>query len=336
MKKRKNYKPLIALVTFVILSATGVVYTVGMTPANPLGAKNADEDMAYLLERQTRRVKELVTFQCEEIGRRSSRFSAQQRRFDEWLEFSLAAQGLKVTVEPYAANNSRGKNFIGVKHGRGEGVILVGTHYDSYGKSPCANAVATGVATVIETAHLLQTVGTEKTIIFALFGTGERPHRGSDTAGAHVWVNKYLEEGGKLDMALIVGSFGMWNDAEGSHAASFPWKYSVPKTADWAGVYGGLSGRGVVVDVLNTWALVTDLPARGFAAPSWFPGIAGEDQVPFQKAGIPAVLISDSGTERTPSLRTEYDNPYELDFVEMTRRVQAFADLVKAYSGADD
>ena len=58
-------------------------------------------------------------------------------------------------------------------------------------------------------------------------------------------------------------------------------------------------------------------------------GIPAFDQIPFQKAGIPAVLLSDTGDNRDVSLRTQFDIPYVIDFKEMARRVEGFTTMIK-------
>ncbi|MEM1452243.1 MAG: M28 family peptidase [Planctomycetota bacterium] len=329
MKRKKNYKPAIFLATCVIAATSGMVYMTGLPKPGASGGTKATEDDALFLERDANLLKEDVLYQCDEVGRRTSRFSPQQKKFNEWMEYTLEGNRFEVTVQDYPAGSSRGRNVIGVRKGELPGAIVVGTHYDSYGKGPCANSSASGVATVTALARRFATLRPKKTLIVAFFGTGERPHRGKETAGAAVWLKKAKEDGVQIDLAILVGSYGIYMDVPGSQLSTVPWKFVAPETADWVGIYGDLVGRGTVVEMLNHWGQVTDLPARGFATPAWLPGIPAEDQVPFQEAGIPAVLFSDSGTERTPSLRTQYDSPYEIDFIEMARRVKALGDVVE-------
>ena len=60
-----------------------------------------------------------------------------------------------------------------------------------------------------------------------------------------------------------------------------------------------------------------------------------EDQVAFQEAGIQSVLFSDTGYQRMQSIRTKFDNAYEIDYTEMARRVQAFSEVTLRYAGAE-
>jgi len=336
MKKKKNYKPAITIAIMAIVGVSGMTYMTGMPKPGISGGTKADEDLRHDLRVVAERIRTDVIYQCDDIGRRSSRFSAQQRRFDEWMEYALVGAGFEVTIQEYSPGGTvRGKNIVGTRVGKEPGAILIGTHYDSYGKSPCANATATAVATITETLRDLGRVQTKKTVIVAFFGTGERPHRGKSTAGSAVWLKKALEDGVQIDAALLVGSFGTFIDGPDTQNSAVPWNFVTPDVADWVGVYGDLSGREFVTDVLDNWGAVTHLPARGFATPTWLPGIQVEDQVAFQEAGIQSVLFSDTGYQRMQSIRTKFDNAYEIDYVEMARRVQAFSEVALRYAGAE-
>ena len=276
------------------------------------------------------RVEADVLWLCEDIGRRTSRFSVRGFQLREALEQVVLEAGFDLETQEYEVVHTAFHNIVGVRPGTGQGTILVGAHYDSYGKSVCANATATGVSTVMETLRSLRDESTEATVIVAFFGTGEKPHYGRDTMGAQIWLDEQLEQGRQIDAAYLVGSFGCFRPGDIAQNSAFPWYLSHPKSSDWVGVYGSFMGRGMVEDTLGVWAGVTDLPARGFAAPNWMLGVPQGDQGPFQAAGIPAVLFSDTGANRDLSLRTQFDIPYVIDFKEMGRRVEGFTKLIRA------
>ncbi|MEM8712650.1 MAG: M28 family peptidase, partial [Planctomycetota bacterium] len=238
--------------------------------------------------------------------------------------------GFDLEVQEYKAGTGTYQNVVGVRKGRGAGTILVGTHYDSYGKSPCANASGTGVATVLELARKLGREQVDPTVIVGFFGTGEEPHVGEETMGAQVWLDAYQEEGRATDAAYLIGSFGCFREGIAGQNSAFPWYLSHPASADWVGVYGAFTGRGIVEDTLAQWGRATKLPARGFAAPHWMLGVPNGDQIPFQRAGIPAVLLSDTGGNRDQELRKSADVPYVLDYSAMAQRVIALTTLLKS------
>ncbi len=322
-------------ITFALVALAGTGGVVHMTSLPKPGDTGfvRPESPEYDVRLRTERLRQSVIYQCDDIGRRSSRHFVQGEQLLQHFEEALAASGFKSERHGYRAGNQGFENVIGVKKGSGSGTLLIGTHYDSYSKSLCANASATGVATVLEIVRSLRSEDTDKTIIIGLFGTGEKPHRGRDTMGANQWLLQAQKDGVQIDQALIVSSFGKFNSGDGMQNSSFPWYLVYPKTADWVGIYGGFTAKDEVKDALGIWGRVTKMPARGFATPTWMMGIPATDQVPFQDAGIPTILFSDTGGERDSNIRTKADGPYDIDYDEMALRVGALVEVVKVYAG---
>ena len=292
-----------------------------------------ESDLSLSLRKSIESLRGSVEFQAHEVGRRSSRFSPRQQKLEEFLEDGLASAGLTVELQDYKAAGSSFKNIIGTRRGTGNGTLLIATHYDSYGKYPCANSSATGVAAMIEVASMLKGKALDQTIIFALFGTGEQPHRGQDTMGANVWLRKATKEKIQIDEALIVSSFGLFSEGEGIQQSSFPWGLMYPKTADWVAFYSPFTKRDHAVRALKRWGTVTELPARGFASPTWMLGMPRADQQPFLDAGIPTVVISDTGPERDAFFCSKQDDAYHLNYTRMALRVEALAQYVERWAG---
>ena len=320
--------------TFLALGAGGIVHMTSLPEPGSPGFQKP-EQLDFEDRQRAKRLENCVAFQADEIGRRSSRYCVHEARFLEYLEMQIVGSRFDLVVQEYEADRRTRKNVIGIKRGTGDGTLVLGTHYDSYGKSPCANASATGVATLVETMRELRDIPTRKDVIVCFFGTGEDPHRGEKTMGAQVWVDRALKEGIAIDQALIVGSFGHYNPAEGAQNSSFPWYLMYPDTADWVAMYAPFTAKGDARTALERWGQVSNTPARGMATPSWMMGVPSADQVPFQSAGIPTVMFSDTGPERDVHFRTKADGPYIIDYEEMSLRVKAFADLVKLYANDD-
>lgn len=330
---KSQVKTAVCFALTLAFSAGGVVHMTSLPQPGAVGQAHEASD-SYAGRQLSERLRESIYYQCEDIGRRSSRYSAKGGILIEFLEDSVLRAGFELSTEDYDVERFTFQNVIGTLKGTGEGTIVVGTHYDSYGKSMCANAVATPVAALIETMYALRGQSFEKTIVFAFFGTGEKPHRGKESAGAHQWLAKATEGGMQIDQAIILGSFGRFGTVVAGQNSSFPWYLTHPDTADWVGMYSPFTSKDTVKDALVRWGSVTDLPARGFAAPTWMMGIPAEDQTPFIDAGIPTVFLSDTGAERDPNLRSKSDMPYDIDFPAMALRVEAFIEFVKGYAGS--
>lgn len=316
-----------------LLGAGGVVRMTSLPEPGAINVVTPDvKTLPIPLRKSAEELEGNVRFQTEEIGRRTSRFSAQQGRLIEFLADGVERAGFELTIQDYPVDRRTFENVIGVKKGSGEGTIFVGTHYDSYFKSPCGNASASGVAALLEVMRSLRGEDLEKTLVVGFFGTGEKPHTGEETMGANQWLKKAKADGLVIDQAIIVSSFGYFRSGNSLQQMSFPWYIMYPKTSDWVGMYAPFTRKGDVEDALERWGSVTDLPARGFAAPTWMMGVPATDQLPFIDAGIPTVVVSDTGPERDQVFRTKLDDPYHLDYVAMALRVQALTDFVRSYA----
>lgn len=317
--------------TLVALGAAGVVHMTSLPAPGAVGVDVA-KDPSFQQRRTAENLRDSVVFQCEDIGRRSARFSPQQAMFMDYLMDTLVANRFDAELFEYEVDGTVHHSVIGRRSGTGTGTLLIGTHHDTYSKSPGANASASGVAAIAEVLRGLRDEVTERSLVVAFFGTGERPYRGGDEMGAQVWLDRALAGGQQIDQAIIVSSFGFFRPGTGGQNSSFPWYLMYPETTDWVGIYGGFGARDEVAEALDVWGRVTDLPARGFASPAWMLGVPSTDQVPFQEAGIPTLLFSDTGGERDPNIGTRNDGPYELPFDEMALRVEALTALVEEYA----
>lgn len=337
---RRRFGPLITAASLVALTVGGVVHTVGLEPVGQAGgsvggAMGSDDAAAGGALAET--LRRSVMFQCADVGRRTSRYSPRQDVLEDFIRGAILGAGLRLVEQDYTVESVSGRNFIGVLPGPAPGAVLVGAHFDSLGRSPCANASASAVAALEGIARELRGKALQRTVLFCFFDNGERPNHGKPKAGAAAWLEQfaseegrteYLPDGGEIELALLLSSFGSWSDVEGSHQVNFPWNLAVPDVGDWVAVHGGLGERGATVDLLASWSRHSDLPARGFALPSWAPGVPLADEAPFRDASITALVISDTGAQRMPEIRTGADIPQVLNFGAMAQRVRVLASVV--------
>ena len=62
--------------------------------------------------------------------------------------------------------------------------------------------------------------------------------------------------------------------------------------------------------------------------PPGAPGVPLADEAPFRDASITALVISDTGAQRMPEIRTGADIPQVLNFGAMAQRVRVLASVV--------
>ena len=110
----------------------------------------APKEPSFEQRRTAENLRDSVLFQCEDIGRRSARFSPQQGMFMDYLMDTLVANRFDAELFEYQVDGTAYHSVIGRRSGTGSGTLLIGTHYDTYSKSPGANASASGVVASAE------------------------------------------------------------------------------------------------------------------------------------------------------------------------------------------
>lgn len=195
----------------------------------------------------------------------------------DYLVDRFAAAGYDVSQQDfpfsYAAQSYTATNLIAVHPGTtlADEILVVGAHYDATTRSeeiglPALGAEdnASGVAAVLHLAELLAGYETDRTIHFVAFGAEETGLDGS-TYYVEQAVNDGLNIVGALTMDMIsawVDDFGIWIEGE------LPWQELMFALRD---------------NVVQWTTLPYQLHYISF----------GSDHVPFQKAGIPALLAID-------------------------------------------
>ncbi len=192
---------------------------------------------------------------------------------------SRGAVRVKIAVDTAIANKT-GHNIIGTKRGSGDGVIVLGGHYDSVSAGPGANDNASGTAVLLELARALGQGENKNTIVIIGFDAEELGLIGS---------RYYVEQLSQSERARIKGmlNFDMLGGGSG------------PLLLGGDGRLGS-AGRQVAEQM--------GIQARNFSLGSG----AGSDHEPFQRVGIDTIFFSRNyGLLHTPQdvideVRLEY------------------------------
>ncbi len=111
-------------------------------------------------------------------------FSASVDDARDWLATEMMNLGLTVTTPSFSVFGTTAYNVVGVIEGTTypEEVLVIGGHYDSVpssGAAPGAEDNASGAAGVIESARVLSTMDSQRTLVFICFGGEEQGLYGS-------------------------------------------------------------------------------------------------------------------------------------------------------------
>lgn len=240
----------------------------------------------------------LESFQIEEVPLLSElRTGREERKFLKAVEYN---------------------NVIAQKSGLSDEIIVVGAHFDTVIGSPGADDNASGVAVLLELAHLLQKVRLTKTILLVAFANEEPPFFRTEAMGSARFLRSSDHRKRKIGFMISLEMLGYYSDTP--HSQSYPpfLKFFYPDRADFIAVVGDLASRRFVKEIKRDFRALGNIPVEALAAPRWIPGVDFSDQLNFWKAGIPAVMITDTAFYRNPHYHSGQDLPQTLDYEKMS------------------
>jgi hypothetical protein len=198
-------------------------------------------------------------------------FGGQHNLARQNIQDRFESFGLYTRLDPFLYNGAEYYNVVAVLPGviRPREIYLVGAHYDSVAGAPGASDNAASVASVVEAARVLSQYLFEATIIFIAF---DREEQG--LVGSTAYANKHVQDDIRAMIALDVTAYRPYAPGDpGYSRASLYWQSVRPEFADGLAVamesYGGLT-----TGVLRN------------------PGPLLSDYIPFDRVGLPAVVLT--------------------------------------------
>jgi len=188
--------------------------------------------------------------------------------------------------------------------------ILIGTHYDSIPGTPGADDNASGVSALIATARA---IGPKEGVCYVAFNGEECGFVGSRALVAGLGQH-HLEQVHVLEMV------GYASREPGSQRNPVP-VIQAPTVGDFLGLVGTYGARRLLDHVLDT-AYCHAVPVQGLYLPDVPLEMIGRishhllrsDHSPFWRAGLPALMWTDTAEFRNPHYHRPTDTPETLDY----------------------
>lgn len=187
-------------------------------------------------------------------------------------------------------------------------------HYDSVPATPGADDNASGLAVMLEVARLA--AGHQIPIVVIAFNAEE-----DDLAGSRDFVD---QTGLRLEVAHVLEMVGFTAPVQRLPRVPRWLLGDVPETGDFIGVAADRrSGRHLKRVLAAARACPAAAPVVGlrlfFGSELWLPDIVRSDHAPFWRAGLPALLWTDTAELRNPNYHLPTDTPDTLDYEFMAR-----------------
>jgi Zn-dependent M28 family amino/carboxypeptidase len=236
--------------------------------------------------------------------------SLSNQRCAQWIADELRSFGYVTRFQ------GRYQNIVAIPFNpASDTTVLVGAHYDSVPGSPGADDNASGVAALLECARLTALLENPAATAFVAFNREEDGLLGSADFVANYLPNSSLN----LEAVHVLEMIGYCNRSQGSQRVPQGLPIRAPSVGDFIGVLGNRDSTHLVDSVLTQAATyVPELPALGLkvylGVEKFLPVLARSDHVPFWRAGIPAIMWTDTAEFRNPHYHQQTDTPDTLGY----------------------
>jgi aminopeptidase YwaD len=210
--------------------------------------------------------------------------------------------------------------------------LEVGAHYDSVPWGPGADDNGSGVAALLEVARLLAAAKTTRTVRLCFFAMEEEGLVGS---AAH--VHALQARGERVAGAIVLDMVGFSTSKTGSQGTPLrvPLLFDPPTQGDFL-VDCGNFASGWLGNLYEACATAYVPAARFYSInrlAAWFEDAVRSDHASYWRAGIPAILLSDTAEMRNPNYHKPTDTPATVDFAFLHANAQALAATVLHWAG---
>ncbi len=317
-KRRRWHKWLV--LANLVLWGIAVVYLLLITQPMSSPMLNDQAPMQVSAERLQTHVKML----SETFSPRDYTHTENLDRAADYIKRAFEQAQGAVREQPYKANGKSYRNVRALFGPEKKERIVIGAHYDVCQPYPGADDNASGVAGLLELAHLLNKAALPLPVELVAYTLEEPPFFRSEAMGSAVHANSLKQQNVQVRAMFSLEMIGYFSDEPGSQHFPNPiLRLFYPSRGNFIAVVGNFGQIGLVRKVKRAMRSTTLLPVHSINAPGWLPGIDFSDHLNYWRAGYPAVMITDTSFYRNENYHTAQDTAEKLDYNRMAKVVQA-------------
>lgn len=251
-----------------------------------------------------------------------------------YIEAELSALGLKVESQRFHANGRPYRNLV-VKLGpETPDVMVVGAHYDVAGEQPGADDNASGVAGLLELAHLLKNQPLSRRLELVAFTNEEPPFFRTPHMGSAIHAASLKQAGKTVMLMLSLECIGYFSDEPNSQSHPVRLLDSIyPTTGNFIALVGHYQDGAVARSVKAAMKSASDLPVHSINAPGFVVGIDFSDHLNYWNEGFVGMMVTDTAFYRNKAYHTPADTPDRLDYKRMAKVIDGVRAVVLAQPG---
>ncbi len=237
-----------------------------------------------------------------------------------YIENEFRKAGAVPESQHWQAGGKSYRNVIATYNPEGKRTLVIGAHYDVAGEQPGADDNASGVAGLIELAHLLfaEKPQLDHRIDLVAYCLEEPPYFGTNEMGSYIHAKSLHEANIDVIGMISLEMIGYFSDQPGSQPFPSPELAAIyPHTANFIIVVGIEEHAGFAGKVLALMAKNASIDTQMIVFPDG-EGLAGlSDQRSYWRFGYPALMINDTAFIRNHNYHTKGDTIDTLDFAKM-------------------
>jgi Zn-dependent M28 family amino/carboxypeptidase len=240
----------------------------------------------------------------------------------DYISNEFRAAGGTVSEQTYEVKGKIYRNVMAHFGPESDSRIVVGAHYDSFQDTPGADDNASGVAGLIELAHLFGKSDLPKRVELVAFTLEEPPFFRTGNMGSARHAYRLRKAGVEVDLMVCLEMIGYFRDEPGSQL--FPSQLlqkMYPDIGNYIGVIGSFGERKEAHQFKASMAGATDLPVEVMCAPKDFPGVDFSDHRNYWANDYKAIMITDTAFMRNGHYHGSGDTPETLDYERMAKVV---------------
>ncbi len=246
----------------------------------------------------------------------------------EYIREQFEKSGAKVRVQEYQADGRTYRNVIARCGAGSDDLIVVGAHYDACDHTPGADDNASGVAGLIELAHLLARHPTGQNIELVAYTLEEPPYFTTPEMGSAQHAKSL--RGADVRGVIVLEMIGYFTDAPRSQDYPSPvLRLFYPGTGNFIALAGRTDQWRFMREFKSGMSGATALPVWSINASAKLPGLDFSDHRNYWDEGYDAIMVTDTAFYRNKKYHGAGDTWDRLDYRRMADVVVGVYEGVK-------
>jgi hypothetical protein len=247
-------------------------------------------------------------------------------RVSAWIKEQMRLFGIPCQFQSYIVNRQNYRNVVCNLNVRREEKIIIGAHYDVFGRQQGADDNASGIAGVLETARILaqERKSLRHNVEFVFYTLEEPPYANTEYMGSYVHAKSVQAQRDKIQGVYIVEMIGYYDAAQiQEYPIGLKWIY--PSHANFIAAVSDIDSRGLGE---NFCEAMQTLECQRLVVPSITPGINFSSHSNYWKYDIPAIMVTDTAFYRNKNYHTPSDTLKTLNLEKMTQVIDGLVQAI--------